>query len=168
MSNYYQKMEEKLIQDDANKIVQELSSRFNQELDNTKTLFAYYSSSIENTNNTLELYNEYLDKNKNMERKVRDSNSDILTNDRKTFYETEAHAKLDTWNKVFKWIYSILGFMVIISLYFTERELSLWKKIVIGIIVIIYPMVIGYILKFIYKKYTTINNNLPKNVYNNL
>jgi hypothetical protein len=168
MSNYYQKMEEKLINSDANKIVQELSSKFNEQLDNTKTLFAYYSSSVENTNNTLELYNEYLAKNKNMETKVKDSTSDILTNDRKTLYETEAHEKLDTWNKVFKWLYGVLVFMVIISLYFTEMDLSLWKKILIGIIVIVYPIIIGYILNTIYQKYKNVKSTLPKNVYNNL
>lgn len=168
MSNYYQRMEEKLIEEDANKLVNQLSSKFNEDVNNTKTLFAYYSSSLENTNNTLELYNEYLAKNKDMEKKVRDSNSDILTNDRKTFYETEAHEKLETWNKVFKWFYGILCFMVIISLYFTEMELSLWKKIAIAVIVIVYPMIIGYILNTIYEKYQKIKSNIPKNVYNDL
>lgn len=168
MSNYYQRMEEKLIEEDANKIVKNLLSRFNEELNNTKTLFAYYSSSVENTNNTLELYNEYLAKNKYMEKKVRDSNSDILTNDRKTFYESEAHAKLDTWYKIFKWLYRVLALLVIISLYFTEMDILLWKKIVIGIIVIVYPTIIGYILNIIYEKYKKIKSNFPKNVYNNL
>ena len=168
MSNYYQRMEEKLLEQDANKIAKTLSSSFNENLDNAKTLFAYYSSSVENTNNTLELYNEYLEKNKNMEAKVRDSNSDILTNDRKTYYESEAHAKLDTWNNVFKWLYGILAFMVIISLYFTEMDLSLWKKTLIAIIVIVYPFIIGYILNTIYQKYKKVKSNLPKNVYNDL
>lgn len=168
MSNYYQRMEEKLVEEDANKIIKSLSSKFNEQLENIKTLFAYYSSSVENTNNTLELYNEYLEKNKNMETKVRDSNSDILTNDRKTFYESEAHAKLDIWHKIFKWLYGVLAFIVIISLYFTEMDLALWKKSIIGIIIIVYPVIIGYILNIIHEKYKNVKKNLPKNVYNNL
>lgn len=168
MSNYYQRMEEKLINTNAKKIVDEMLAKFNEELANTRTLFGYYKLSLENTNNTLELYKEYLEKNKELEKKVKDSNSDILTNDRKTYYETEAHEKLDMWNKVFKWFYYILVFMVIISLFFTEIPISLWKKILIIIFIIVYPMIIGTILGFIYEKYQTVKTNLPKNVYNSL
>lgn len=168
MSSYYQRIEEQTIKNNAKKIADEMLAKFNEEINNTKTLYSYYNLSVENTNNSLELYNEYLEKNKELEKKVRDSNSDILTNDRKTFYETEAHEKLDLWNKIFKWIYMILAFLVFISLLFTEMPVTFLQKGIILAIIIIYPMIIGPILDFIYKKYTTIKQNLPKNVYNNL
>lgn len=168
MSNYYQTMEEKLINNNAKKIADEMLTKFNEEMNNTRTLFTYYKLSLENTDNTLELYNEYLDKNKELENKIKGSNNDILTNDRKTLYETEAHEKLDTWYKVYKWLYFILGVLVIISLYFTDMELSLSKKIMIILFVVIYPIIIGKLLRYIYEKYMGVSKTLPKNVYNDL
>jgi hypothetical protein len=168
MSNYYQTMEEKLINNNAKQIANEMLTKFNEEMNNTKTLFTYYKLSLENTDNTLELYNEYLDKNKELENKIKGSNNDILTNDRKTLYETEAHEKLDTWYKLYKWFYFILGILVIISLYFTEMPISLGKKIIIIILVLIYPIIIGKILTFIYQQYESIKKQSPKNVYNSL
>jgi hypothetical protein len=168
MSNYYERMEEQLINNNAKKITDEMLVVFTEELKKTASLFGYYKLSLENTDNTLDLYNQYLEKNKELEKKIKDSNNDILTNDRKTFYETEAHEKLDAWHKVFKWFYNILGFLVIISLYFTEMPISLGKKMIIIIVVLIYPIIIGKILTFIYQQYESIKKQSPKNVYNNL
>jgi len=153
---------------DAKNVVNELKQGFSDEYNSVLILFDYYRSLITNTKNTMDLYKEYLDKNNELEKKIRNSHSDILTNDRKTYYETEAHDKLDTWYKIFNWSYYILLIMLIISFIFTIRPISLWKKIVITLFFILYPIIIKYVLDYVYEKYYLVKSTLPKNVYKRL
>jgi hypothetical protein len=153
---------------DTNTIVNQLKLNFNDEYNNVIILFDYYTSLLTNTQNTMDLYKEYLDKNIELEKNIRNSHSDILTNDRKTYYETEAHDRLDKWYKILKWVYYIFVFMLIISLVFTIQPLSLWKKISTALFFILYPIIITYILDYIYDKFYQVKRTLPKNVYNTL
>jgi hypothetical protein len=159
---------EEQIREEANVIITTMKQDFNDLVSNTDTLLDYYRSSLINNENTIELYNKYLQNNKDLEKKVRNSHSDILTNDRKTYYETEAHDKLDSWFKILRWTYYILVFLLIVSLFFTSMPLAWWNKLIIIILVLLYPIIIKYLIDFIYDKYSNIKNELPKNVYNNL
>jgi len=159
---------EEQIKEEARTIVSKIKQDFNDLVSNTDTLLDYYRSSLINNENTIELYNKYLNSNKDLEKKIRNSHSDILTNDRKTYYETEAHEKLNSWYTFLRWSYYFLVFLLVVSLFFTSIPLVWWHKLIIITLVLLYPIVIKYLIDLIYYKYSNIKNELPKNVYNNL
>lgn len=159
---------EEQIREEARTIVSKIKQEFNDLVSNTYTWLDYYRSSLINNENTIELYNKYLKSNKDLEKKIRNSHSDILTNDRKTYYETEANEKLNTWYTFLRLSYYFLVFLLFVSLFFTSIPLVWWHKLIIIALVLLYPIVIKYLIDLIYDKYSNIKKQLPKNVYNNL
>ena len=94
--------------------------------------------------------------------------SDVLTNDRKTYYETEAYERLFSWYKFFWWIYYIVVIMLILAFVFSPSDLTVIKKVIITLLFIFYPYYIFYIVGWFYERYVWIQSKIPKNVYNNL
>lgn len=128
----------------------------------------YLNTALINSENTKELLKEYLEKNQLLKVKLRERHGDILTNDRKTYYETEAYDRLVLWYRFLWWIYYIVVLMLILALIFSRSELSLIVKIILSIVFIFYPYYINYIVKFIYSQYQSLVSKIPKNVYNNI
>ena len=100
--------------------------------------------------------------------KLRERHGDILTNDRKTYYETDAYDRLVLWYRFFWWIYYIIVLMMILALIFSPVKLSVSEKIIYGVIFIFYPYYINYVVIWFYDKYLWIKSKIPKNVYNDL
>jgi hypothetical protein len=166
---YYNKMIEKELTAKAESIAHVISGKFNDEIENANIMNSYYSTIQNNSNNTIELYNEYLKKNKDLNAIIKGSHGDVLTNDRKTYYETEATDRLNMWHTVLLSLYYILVFTICVSLVLSPNNFSLPKKIIIIILVIIYPFVIHRIVVPIYNYFnTTILKNTETNVYLNL
>lgn len=165
---YYENMQEEELNAKAIKIAELISTNFNDEIKNTNTMNAYLNTALINSTYTEDLLEEYLQKNNLLQLKLRNSRGDIITNDRKTFYETVELDKLLSWHRFFWYIYYILWIMLVLALILSPSDLTLIKKIVIGVLILGYPYYIDYILRWVYKIWKNIESNLPKNVYNNL
>ena len=76
-----------------------LDFKFNEETNNAYTMNAYYNTDTINSQNTIELYEEYLKKNSKLENEIKNSHGDIVTNDRKTYYEYDAVDSAKQWHK---------------------------------------------------------------------
>ena len=83
----------------AEKIGSLISDSFNEELASALTMNKYYNTAIINSNYTKDLLNDYNEKNKALKIQLRDRRGDILTNDRKTYYETDALNNLKQWQR---------------------------------------------------------------------
>ena len=165
---YYDNMKEEELKTTANELAKMLEENFNNEVTSANTMNNYLNTALINSENTTELYNEYLQKNSELEQKLKDRHGDILTNDRKTYYETDALNTLLYWYSFFWYIYYVLVVIVILALSFSPNSLSLIKKIIICTLIVFYPYYVDYIIKWIYGIYKSIINMIPKNVYNNL
>jgi hypothetical protein len=164
---YYNDMLESELQKKAETITQLLAENFTDEIKNAKTMNSYYSTELENSLNTQELYNIYLVKNREIQQSIKGHHGDVLTNDRKTYYETDALEKLRAWYDIFWYIYYAVFIIFVIALLFNE-SIKLPKKIIFIFIAIIYPYIIDFIIKKIYEFFHSIWKQLPKNVYNDL
>ena len=164
----YNNLLEKELKTKAKKISQVISEKFLEETQRAKTLNFYYNSDIVNSKNTIELYANYLTKNKDTEVIIRDSKGDMLTNDRKTYYETQEYDSLLQWYKIFIYIYYILVIVCILGLFFSPNRFVIGQKIGLSIVLILYPFIIEYIVSFFSQIINKIKSYLPKNVYNNL
>ena len=151
---YYDSIKEEDLNKKANTISQLLEENFNDEISSAKTMNTYLNTALINSENTKDLLKEYLEKNQLLKIKLRERHGDILTNDRKTYYETDAYDRLVLWYRFFWWIYYIIVLMMILALIFSPVKLSVSEKIIYGVIFIFYP----YYIKILKK-------NFPKNFF---
>ena len=160
-------LEEELTQN-AEKMGQLLTNNFNEEISNAKLMNSYYNTELTNSNYTKELYSVYLEKNKNIQKEIKTHHSDVLTNDRKTYYETEASQDLKYWHTFFWYIYYLFIMPLFTLAMVTKSSYHFLLRLPIELIALAYPYYIDYILRKIYGFFHFIWIRLPKNVYNDL
>jgi len=165
---YYDNMLEEDLKQKAEKIAELLGENFNDEVSSASTMNSYLNTALINSNYTKELLKSYTEKNQELQLLLRNRHGDILTNDRKTYYETDALNSLQLWYQLWWYIYYILLIVLIIALIISPSNLSLAKKIIIAILFVFYPYYIDYIVKWVQGLFMSISKSIPKNVYNDL
>lgn len=165
---YYADMKERELKETVDKLAEMLKEAFNNEVSNAKTMNSYLNTAITNSERTIELLEYYKEENLKLEKELKNSSGDILTNDRKTYYETEATTRLKSWYSFFWYIYYLLVLVLLLAYFLATNDLSLPKKVIIFVAFLFYPYYISVIINSIWEKIMSIYNNLPKNVYNNL
>lgn len=165
---YYDNMLETELTTKAEELSTILSDNFSEELANAKSLNNMLSIDIINSNNTLELYNEYVSKNAELKTIIGNSNADILTNDRKTYYESQEYESIQKWYTRFIWTYYILVLVFLLGVLLSQTQMSRSSLIIIFVLLVIYPFIINRIVQNVGGFITTTLGYLPTNVYNNL
>jgi hypothetical protein len=145
-----------------------IQESFSNEVINANSMNLLLNTTLINSENTIKLLEEYSEKNNLLKQKLKESHGDILTNDRKTYYESEALDNLNLWYRFFLMVYFVLVAMLCLSLVFSQHNLTVAKCIIIGVLTIFYPLYIDYLVNRIYGLWKSIIDRLPKNVYNNL
>jgi hypothetical protein len=164
----YENMNEKELVTKATTISELIEQNFNNEVTNANTMNILLNTALTNSEHTIKLFEDYLEKNKTLKLKIKEKHGDILTNDRKTYYETEALDNLKSWYKFFLIMYFILIIILCLSLVFASHNLTIMKCIIISVLTIFYPLYINHFVKWIYSLWVSFVNRLPKNVYNDL
>jgi hypothetical protein len=158
-------MQQNELEQKANLITQLIADKFNEETNNAHIMNSYYNTEIINSANTIELYNEYLKKNEDLEKSIKELRGDVITNDRKTYYESEAIDNVKLWHKFLFAVYYILVAAFIITVIMSTGEYSRIKQLVVTVILVAYPFIIDPVVKWIYTLYLSLTNNAPSNVY---
>jgi hypothetical protein len=165
---YYDNLLEQELKQKAEIIAKLLTESFNDELASAITMNEYYKTDVENCKNTQELLIKTIEENDKLQLELRKTRGDILTNDRKTYYENNASDKLDVWYKFWWYVYYIAVIILLIALVMTPSSLSIIVKVLLFILVSCYPYYISYIIDWIYAFITSIRDTVPKSVYNKL
>jgi hypothetical protein len=165
---FYDNMLEEELKQKAEKISELLGESFNEEVSSANTMNQYLNTALINSEYTSELFKKYTSDNQELKLQLRNSRGDILTNDRKTYYETEALTQLKLWYRFWWYIYYILILVFTIALFVSPSQLTMIKKVVLFVLLIFYPYYIDYIVRWVKGLYMSIYNRLPKNVYNDL
>jgi hypothetical protein len=161
----YNKIIDSELEVKANKIADVMFAKYNESISTTTRLTDTSSNLTNNYHHILELYNEYVHKNKILKDKIRTTKSDIATDDRQTYYETQNLTSITQWYSIFKWIYIIcLVAFILISLI---KRKPLVKSVIIFIMLCLYPFIIGPIVLFIISIVKKIGGFIPatNNVY---
>jgi len=166
--NYYNNMLEDELKKKAEQLSQLISVSFNEEVSNAKTMNQYYNTSLINSSYTNELLKDYSEKNDELKLKLRDNHGDILTNDRKTYYESTALDRLKLWYTFWWYIYYIFVIIFLLAIFLSPSNLSIISKLVLLILLIFYPYYIDYISTLLVTKVKNVYHSLPKSVYNDL
>jgi len=166
----YNQMLEGKIDSGAISKIADIQSAFNTSIENVEQLDSVLHSLTIHYKNELDLYSKYDTENKSLTQKIEEIGADTITNDRKTYYESENYEYLGTWYFVWKWIYIILCIVLIIALFmvpniYSNQSLSFVKKAGIISIFIAYPFVIDRLVLFFTSKMYQLGTMIPKNVY---
>lgn len=149
----------------ADKISKLIIEKFKEEINRAKGLNTYLNSDLINSKNTLELYDDYMSKNKKKELSIQSTKSDLITNDRKTYYEAQEIDNLKYWYNILYILYYIIVIVFVITNLIQNNSITIFKKIFIIFLFIIYPYIIDYIAKFFIYIFNQFKSYLPKNVY---
>lgn len=127
-----------------------------------------YSSLYSNYSFLLDLYEKYIEEKTQNYQKTSKNKSNILVNERKTFYEDQSINSLNNYYYWFIAIYVITVIIFTIFLILFPPVWSVFKKIGILIGLIVLPFTSFYILSFVIEIFRQIYNILPKNANLNL
>ena len=152
----------------ANEISASIQNSFKENADITREMAQQYFVLFNNFENVLELYSNYFKKNKELEKEIKKMDSDILTNNRKTYYEDQQIDVLNSYYYFFIIIYIIIWILFFIFIFIFPSKLTRFKLFGIAFLLLIYPFIATPIFLLIYRIYYSITRVLPKNVYKNI
>ena len=116
-----------------------------------------------------DLYENYYTINTNLKTDINKATGDVVTNDRKTYYETQNNNYLKNWYVVYKFIYIVIIIVFIIFLFVKKSEYSFISRVLILIFFILYPIYITKTVFWIWNKVILrIWELLPSNIYKSI
>jgi hypothetical protein len=161
----YNNLQNEELKKKAELIANSFQNNFNEEIKEINLEIDTYKGLLINLKNVIELYLNYKKENRELEQELKDETSDVLTNERKTYYEDQGIDSLKYYYYILLVIYVIfvLGFGLSSFMY---PSIFTWKiKLVLFIIFLAFPFISTWILStFIYLIYK-LYDLLPKNVH---
>jgi hypothetical protein len=124
-----------------------------------------YSTTIDSASYINEVLINITQNNLNLQNNVNNTSDDILTNDRKSYYEQENYDNLKWWYNFWLYIYIFLLIVFTIAIFIGNSEYTIMSKVGILILFIAYIFIMKPIFLFVVYIIRTINSFLPKNIY---
>lgn len=162
----YNDMIETELTEKANLIADKFKANFTSDINKTNVQLDSYNSLLVNYRNVVDLFKQYLTENNKLRKQLKDETNDVLTNERKTFYEDQQIDSLNGWYHyiiLVIYIISVICFVIFSLIYPTQT--SLLKRFIILIFFIVLPFISSWLLGHIIYIIYWIFGLLPKNVY---
>jgi hypothetical protein len=162
----YSELREAQLKEEADKIIQQYKDKYDEISKNIETQIDTYKGIFVNFKNVSDLYFIYKKENAELEKQLKNTTSDVLTNERKTYYQDQQVDVLKFYYYyIILIIYCICVFCYIMFslIYPSKTDWKIRLATFIGLILL--PFVSTWFLGlFIYIIYT-IYDLIPKNVY---
>jgi hypothetical protein len=150
------------------KIASTMQQEFDQNVDNADNLIATYETSDNQSEYMIDLKNKYIKENAALTMKIKNITTDIVTNDRKTYYQEQNMDRVDGWFHLYIAVYIILFAILGICIFIANSKYSFKVKLFIFILFLLYPFVSKYIIILIVGVFENVSELFPKNIYKNL
>jgi hypothetical protein len=162
----YNEMIEQEANKQADKMIESLKINFQDEINKIKSELQSYNALLINFRNVNDLYKKYQLENKTMYKELKEDANNILTNQRKTYYEDQRNESLNSYYYYFLLVIYIIVFICLISFSLIYPSQTTTKqKLIIIFVFLVLPFISTWVLgKIIYIAYWLFNL-LPKNVY---
>lgn len=164
----YNEYQEKQLQEKAEIVITTFKSNFNDGIESAKASYDTYSGLLLNFAHIVELYTKLVKENKLLTLEVKNKTSDVLTNDRKTYYEDQSIDNLVFYHKILMFFYIIFVIVFAVSIFVFPSTSTKGTLIAILVFFLIYPFICVRIFKFLYHIKDTIMGVLPKDVYKDI
>ena len=165
--NGYDEMIEEEFSQAADLIIQKFKANYADEIGKIKSQLETYNGLLINLRNVVDLDKKYKEENRQLYKQLKEDTNDILTNERKTYYEDQQITSLNAYYHYILWvIYIVVVLCLVVFSLIYPSQTSFNVKIILVIIFAILPFVSTWILgKIIFIVYWLFGL-LPKNVYN--
>ena len=152
----------------ANAIADNIRKFFTLNINKMESELNNYDNIKLNYDNIEELHKKYNNENTELFNDLKYTTSDIITNNRKTYYEDQSIQTLNNiyYVLMFFYIIGVIVFGLSLFLYTTNKPLGF--NLLILMLMIVYPFISFYLFKKLYELYNFIISLLPKNVYKTL
>lgn len=162
----YNDLLENQLQEKAQQITDTFTEYFNNDSKEITTQIGTYEGLLINFKNVADLYLKYKKENIQLIKDLKNETSDVLTNERKTYYEDQ---KIDGLKGFYYYILlgiyiiCLIGFIIFSIMYPSQSSFMMKLVSIIGFILLPFfsTWILGKIISLIYTAY----NMLPKNVY---
>jgi hypothetical protein len=153
----------------ANQIGDKITSSFEKVATESTKLIDIYESLYTNYDYLEDLYNNYTTVNTDLKKDINQSTGDVVTSDRKTYYESQNYNYLKNWYTAYKFVYIVIIIIFIIFLFIRKSEYSFVSRVFILILFILYPIYITQSVFWIWNHVILrIWELLPSNIYKSL
>jgi hypothetical protein len=149
----------------ATTITDLFQTNFNNEVDNITSNIETLNGLLINYNNVVDLYNSYKIENKHLNIKFKNNTSDVLTNERKTYYQEQGLQNLNFYYYVLLVIYIVIVIIFLIFIFIFPSSFN-WKilaAIFVGFVIL--PFISTWLLSIVVWAVYTIYGLLPKNIH---
>ena len=157
--------------EDCVQTVETYSNEYNTNTNLIKTNLSYYSDLFNEYENMYHYLLQIQEENHSLSNKLKNTNTQIVTNDRKTFYEDQGISQLQFFYSIFYYIYIIL--VILFGVFFLLKLSSFTSSekitnLIIFILLFCYPFVSSKLMEtvlYIFKSFISI---FPANAYKKL
>lgn len=145
--NGYNEMIEKELSTITDTVVQQYKEIYLSEIEKIKSQLDTYISLIVNYKNVLDLHHKYKSENKILFKQLKHDTNDILTNERKTYYENQGNDNLNNYYFYIFWIIYIIVVLLFIFFSLTRPSQTSWNAKMASILFfIILPFISTWVL----------------------
>ena len=162
----YNDLQEHQLEEKAQVISDKFIENFNEEVIKIKSQINTYNGLLLNFKNVFELFRKYKKENIELFKELKEQTNDVLTNERKTYYEDQNINTLKTFYSYFLlviYIICVICFGLFSLIY--PSQIKFIIRLVIFIALIILPFFSSWILSMIIYLIHNLYNLLPKNIY---
>lgn len=164
----YASKSEAELKTEAATIAKTATDIFTLSVKNALTLNDGYNIALVNSEHT-ENYLHTLEKdNSDLKKRLGNKYSDVLTNNRKTYYEQNGITDLQYWYNFWWYIYYLLVFVFILAIFLANSTMTRLTILIVTILLVFYPYYIHPIVLKVWSTIKAVNKLWPKNVYNDL
>ena len=114
------------------------------------------------------MYKKYKKENNDLEKKLKITTSDTLTNDRKNYYEDQGINRLKMYCYFLLFIYVFIVFIFLLSTFLVNTDVKMRVRLFILFLLIVYPFICFWGFDLLQKILTYVKSFFPNNVYKNL
>lgn len=162
----YDDMIENEFKQKADLIVEKFKENYQDEISKIKSQLDTYNGLLVNFRNVLDLDRKYKRENRQLFKELKENANDVLTNERKTFYEDQQNDSLNNYYYYILWTIYIIVVLCLIVFSLIYQTQTTWKvRLLFVLLFFILPFISTWILgKIIFIIYWLFGL-LPKNVY---
>jgi hypothetical protein len=164
----YNEYIDKELNEKAENIASSYQTKFNNSVNTIKTNIQIYDGLLINFNNVVDLYKKYKKENTDLEKNLKITYSDTLTNDRKNYYEDQGINRIKTYYYFLLFVYIFIVFVFLLSVFLVKTDVKLSIRLLILFLLIIYPFVCYWFFIILQKVFVEVKSYFPNNVYRNL
>lgn len=167
----YEEVMEKKLNGQADHKLKLFMDEFEKEVDGVEGDIVQLASSYDIIKNLIEYKKKLEHENIRLKKITTNAKADIITNDRKTYYEDQGIQQLDFYYVFIRYIYYSILIGLLVSIFLVDTQTPIMQKkqkFIVFIIFLIYPFIVMPIVKYIYGNVKQLHNYLPGNAYRDI